>query len=100
MRRHGTANGERGKLIVRGQALKIWNGRGGEWRGVESIYVCGHSQADAVKLITEAGHPMMSLYELRIYFAAGAWGVYMNGIERVRGVWIQGERYGKVERVI
>lgn len=83
-----------------GRKLKVWNGRGGNWREIDTVYVCAYSQTDAVSLITEAGHPLMTLYELRVYWNAGAWGRYMDGITPERGVWIQRVAYGPVERVI
>lgn len=81
--------------------LKIWNGRGGNWREVEYVYVCASSQRDAVTLVTQAGHPMMTQYELRVYWQEGCWGNPMKGIKQERGVWVQrGDWKSPVERLI
>jgi hypothetical protein len=78
--------------------LKLWNGRGGDWRGVSHVYLCARSAADAVRILRAAGHSRMSAHELKTYFAP-TWGIAMKGIRRERGVWVSRPGKYQVERV-
>lgn len=94
---HGADERDRSELPDE-SGLKLWNGRGGDWRGVAFCYVAARSAADAVRLLQAAGHSRMTRHELKVYFA-NVWGNPMNGIRRERGVWIQREGKSEVERV-
>lgn len=78
--------------------LKLYNGSDD---GRAHLYVAAHSDKDAVELINQCpGRKGMTLYYLRMYFAKGAWGNTMNGIEPERGVWIQERDHEPVERLL
>jgi hypothetical protein len=81
--------------------LKIWNGRGycaenhddPRWvhRDQQHIYICAYSRADAGRVIEEYCGSKPPDSELKVYFSE-CWGNYMDGIEQVRGLWVQFQR--------
>jgi hypothetical protein len=78
--------------------LKLFNGR---WDGAKGrAYVAAYSNKDCVELLRQAGHTIMSLYELNGWWSKGAWGNSMDGITPERGVWLQRDGDGKPERIL
>ena len=93
--------------------LKIWNGGGWgrqrynknnekiptsleDW--CESIYVCAHSKAEAVRLINEVHRHTLTTRDLDNYFSP-CWGNAMDGIEPELGVWGQQHFNSEVVRL-
>lgn len=69
--------------------LLIANGRGDYgYKGLDGhLYVCAASKADAVRLLSQAGHVRMSLGDFNTYWSHGCWGISMEGVTQERGVW-------------
>ncbi len=65
------------------KTLKIWNGRGHGRYNRYHVYVAAYTQKQAVELINTALSAYITTNEIRDYYAEGAWGNDMNGIEPV-----------------
>jgi hypothetical protein len=74
-----------------GRKLKVWNGavicKDGQQRAAN---VCAYSQRDVLAVLAEHGI-RTSFYELRGWWV-DCWGDSMEGIERVRGLWLEEKR--------
>jgi len=89
--------------------LRIWNGRG--WDRGQSLYVCAHSIAHAIRLCSEAATKQRGFewepvtpYEIKEYWSEGCWGRAMDGIEPEIGVWEtreeKGCKHGEPKRLV
>ncbi len=87
--------------------LRFFNGRGDYgYNGLDGkLYVAAHSKAEAVRLLKQAGHVRMNMYEFDLYWSKGTWDVrtdgwktvIMEGIAPETGVWFvpEGHEYEK-----
>jgi hypothetical protein len=91
--------------------MKVWNGRGyccrtsndNRWDKIShnvSVHanVCAKSREDARRVIEEYTGTKPSVSELRDYWSP-VWGYSMDGIEPVRGLWLEFDP-GKPVKVI
>lgn len=69
--------------------LRLFNGCGdhGYNKLDGHLYVCAASKAEAVRLLIQAGHKLMTIRELNEYWSKDAWGVSMKSIAPEIGVW-------------
>jgi hypothetical protein len=89
------------------KTIKLFNGR---WhdrfdpilrKSIDShAYVGAFSKKQAVELCIQAGHKLMTMNELNVYWSHNCWGNSMNGIEPQVGVWVKRFPNEPVKRII